>query len=228
MSSPPQLQPRVCRLAVVDDDTLIREALRRLLPGHLRTEITARSVEEFLARGRVEVDVVLLDLHLAAPSLLAGHSGPVLHGTRAIRILAGERHHRILLYTNEARPHVLAACVAAGALGLAHKTEPLPDLVAAIDTVADGGAVLTPAVARVVRRVLEKSRPQLTSREAEVIKLCAAGLAQKQIARLLGISIKTVEAHLRNVTTKFSQYLADHSIAQLAHEFGITEGDLVS
>ena len=227
MSSPSELQQRVCRLAVVDDDTLIREALRRMLPGHLRTEITARSVEEFLDRGRVEVDVVLLDLHLAGPSLLGGRGGPVLHGTRAVRILA-ERHHRILLYTNEARAYVLAACVAAGALGLAHKTEPLQDLVAAIDTVANGGAVLTPAVARVVRRVLERSRPQLTSREAEVIKLCAAGLAQKQIARLLGISIKTVEAHLRNVTTKFSEYLADHSIAQLAHEFGITEGDLVS
>ena len=227
MSSPPELQQQLCRLAVVDDDTLIREALRQMLPGHLRTEITTRSVEEFLDRGRVEVDLVLLDLNLAGPSLLAGHSGPVVHGTRAVRILA-ERHHRILLYTNEARPYVLAACVAAGALGLAHKTDPLPQLVAAIDTVAAGGAVLTPAVARVVRRVLERSRPQLTSREAEVIKLCAAGLAQKQVARLLGISVKTVEAHLRNVTTKFSQYLADHSIAQLAHEFGITEGDLVS
>jgi FixJ family two-component response regulator len=89
VSSGPEPGQPVRRLAVVDDDTLVREALRTLLPAHLRTEVTARSVEELLGRGRIEVEVVVLDLKLAGAGALDGLGGNVLQGTRAIRVLAG-------------------------------------------------------------------------------------------------------------------------------------------
>ncbi|MFD0538369.1 hypothetical protein ACFQY7_36280 [Actinomadura luteofluorescens] len=120
-------EPRV-RVAAIDDDTLIRDGLRVLVPG-LDVVAAYRDVDGFLA-VRPRVEVVLLDLTLTGTG-----TDPVLQGTGAVAALAADGW-RVLVYTNERRRAVLVACLNAGARGVVHKAEPLPVLAGAAADVA--------------------------------------------------------------------------------------------
>jgi DNA-binding NarL/FixJ family response regulator len=136
--------------------------------------------------------------------------------------------HRVLLYTNDLRPAVLACCLAAGALGVIHKSESMPKLVEAVESVARGRQFVTARVAGLLkmRGELETMGFGLTTRETEVLRLRASGLANQVIADRLNISLKTLESHVRSVCTKYEQYLCEHSETELAQELGISN-DLV-
>jgi DNA-binding NarL/FixJ family response regulator/predicted RNase H-like HicB family nuclease len=218
-----QEQP-IRRIAVVDDNVVIQEGLRHLLPDRIRIEITASSIEDFLAEGRVDVDVVVLESQMPATSSIEGQHKLALQGVQAIRVLTEERDHQVLLYTNEMRTRLLAVLVAAGALGLVHKSEPLHRLVEAIDAIAEGSTALTSNVAMAILDVLgQRDAPALSPQEAEVFKLYAAGNSLGQIAKSLHRTPKAVDASLRRVTTRFGEYLDAHNDAQIWRELGINE-----
>lgn len=209
------------RVACVDDDTLIREGLRRLLPG-LDVVGAYDSVEAFLA-SRSDVDIVLLDLRLH-------DSGPTSRQAQGVRGIGAvtDAGYRVLIYTNERRRQVLAGCLAAGARGVVHKSEPLESVVDAARRVAAGQIVVTTALvglAEVVQR--RGGLPNLSPRQLEVLRGRARGETYKSIAGRLFISPKTAEEYMGEVSKRFSGYLRDHSAADLERHLGVGAGDVL-
>ncbi len=220
----PMMPPvsRTARVACIDDDTLIREGITRLLPKV--TVVGAfRSVEAFLTESP-DADVVLLDLWLSGP-----HQTRVgEQGLTAVRSVAAAGY-RVLIYTNERRRHVLASCLGAGARGIIHKSESLDALSAAIDRVGSGAVVLTTALAGLAEVLQRKdAMPGLTPRQLEVLRARARGLSYKAIAAAMFLSPKTVEEYMAEVNRKFADYLQDHSPADLERLLGVGSGDLAS
>lgn len=206
-------------VAVIDDDTVIREGLPLLLTD-LRQPLTFGDVETFLA-ARPAVDVVLQDLVLTG----TGRGGP-LQGAAAIALTAAG--YRVLIYTNERRREVLAGCLAAGARGVVHKAESLTALQRAITAVARGDIVITPALVGLAEIVERRgSLPALTSRQQAVLSARARGEPFHSIAQRLFISRRTAEDHMDVVARKFADYLGSHSPADLERLLGLGPGDIL-
>jgi DNA-binding NarL/FixJ family response regulator len=151
-ASGPVPQHRVT-VASVDDDTLIREGVARLLTG-LDVVATFARVEALLD-ARPVVDVVLLDLSI--PTALAASPVDILQGVRGVAAVV-QAGYRVLIYTNERRREVLAGCLAAGAQGVVHKSEPLPAIVEAARAVACGQIVITTALTGLAEVVQRRGR----------------------------------------------------------------------
>ncbi len=216
--------PAQLSVACVDDDTLIRlgfaELLRNL--GDVRTYDNATA----LVRDAPDVDVVVLDLWLPG-STDPNHPAACLQGAGAVREI-----HRlgypILLYTNERRREVLAACLAAGAQGIVHKTEPFAAVEHAITVVAAGGGVITTELAGLAEAVTARGdMPSLSPRQLDVLRGRARGESFKAIGARLFISPKTAEAYMGEVSKRFASFLATHSPADLERYLGVGVGDLL-
>jgi DNA-binding NarL/FixJ family response regulator len=143
-------------------------------------------------------DVVLMDLQM-----------PVLDGieaTRQIRAVLPETE--IVVLTTFLDTESISQAIAAGALGYVLKDVPPPELAAALRAAARGEVHLVPAVQRALMRSLARPRgaeplpEELTEREREVLGLLAAGRSNKEIARQLGVSERTVKGHVGNVLGK--------------------------
>src|SRR6185437_51933 len=143
-----------------------------------------------LAAGLVP-DVVLMDLSM-----------PVLDGIEATRrLLAAHPAAKIVVLTSFSDQPRVADALAAGAIGYLLKDCEPRDLLAAVRAAAQGNAPLDPRVARALLPSAAPARPadELSAREQQVLRLVTKGLANKQIARSLGISESTVKAHISNV-----------------------------
>ncbi|GAA1979017.1 response regulator transcription factor [Catenulispora subtropica] len=211
---------RRIRVAVVDDDTVIREGLPHLLPD-LHVTAAVSSVEELLA-APPEADVILLDLVLTG----TGRTG-VRQGAAAVEAVA-RAGFRTLIYTNERRREVLVGCVAAGAHGVVHKAEPLATLASAVAEVAAGRVVITQALVGLAELAERRGGlASLTPRQREILSARARGETFRSIAERLFISKKTAEEHMAVVTAKFADFLRDHSPADLEWELGLGPGDLL-
>jgi two-component system nitrate/nitrite response regulator NarL len=208
------------RVASVDDDTVIRDGLPLLLPG---IEFAGRFAEvDGLLAAHPVVDVVLLDL------VLRGTGEPrVLQGAAAIHALV-DAGYNVLIYTNEYRREVLVVCLAAGASGVVHKAELMPELEYAIKAVANGEIVITTALVGLAELAERRGElPTLTPRQRQILSARARGEQFQSIADRLFITRKTAEEHMSVVTTKFSDYLRDHSPADLERQLGIAPGDVL-
>ncbi len=208
-------------LASIDDDTLIREGIARLLRG-VRVVGTYEMVEEFLA-ARPLVDVVLLDLWLRTP----GGDATIRQGAAGVAAVhrAG---YRVLIYTNERRREVLAGCLAAGAQGVIHKSESLETVVGAVRRVAAGQVVVTTALAGLAEIVERRGGlPHLSPRQVDVLRGRARGETYKSIAARLDIAPKTAEEYMGEVTRRFSDFMRTHSAADLERHLGIGIDDLL-
>jgi two-component system nitrate/nitrite response regulator NarL len=208
------------RVAAVDDDTVIRDGLPLLLPG---VEFVGRFEDaDGLLDAGAAADVVLLDL------VLTGTGKPgVRQGSAAVAAVAAAGY-RILIYTNERRRQVLAACLAAGALGVVHKAEPIADLELALRAVSTGQVVITPALVGLAELTERRGGlPTLTSRQRQILSARARGEPFQSIANRLFISRKTAEEHMAVVTAKFADYLHDHSAADLERALGLAPGDVL-
>jgi len=185
----------VIRLVIAEDHPVVREGLERLLASEDDIEIvgTASDGAEAVALvDEVECDVVLMDLSM-----------PVLDGIEATRqILAThvEDVRVVVLTSLSARDEIMAA-LDAGASGYLLKDAEPQELLAGVRAAARGDAPLAPRAAREVlsARAEERTQPELSARETEVLELVARGFPNKRIARELQISEKTVKAHLTQV-----------------------------
>jgi len=195
----------VIRVLVVDDHPLFRAGLSGLLATVRDVEVVAEAVDgdEAVARALdLRPDVVLMDLNL--PGL------PGLEATR--RIVASAPECGVLVLTMVADEASVVAALRVGARGFVLKEAGQDEVLAGIRTVASGGAVFGPAVAA---RLLQNGAPAavLTTRESEVFALLARGLSNSEIARELGVSLKTVQNHVSAVLAKLQ--LRDRTQAAL-------------
>ncbi len=178
------------RIAVVDDHPVVRDGTAALLavqPG-LAVVGTAGTLAE--ARdliGRVDVDVVLLDIRLGGESGL-GLLGPGL--------VAAAQAPAIVLLTAYDYPQYADAALRRGAAGFVLKTAPLAELVEAIRVAASGGLAFQV-------RPRAGGPDRLTGRELDVVRLVVDGRTNDEIGAALGIGSKTVETHLRRLFERF-------------------------
>jgi len=208
------------RVAVVDDDTLIREGLRTLATS-LEVVDVYPTAEDLLA-DQPTVDVVLLDLNLLGTGRLGG-----LQGARAVAAISAVPR-AVLIYTNERRREVLVGCLSAGARGVVHKAEPISAVEEAVHTIAAGGVVITDALAGLAELVNRSGQlPQLTPREREVLRGRARGETFASIGARLYITPKTAQEYMASTSGKFAEFLRTHSAADLEHRLGFTPGDLL-
>ena len=194
------------RLAIIDDQGMVRAGFRSLLADEADFEVVgeaANGEEGVELVTRLTPDVTLLDIRM-----------PVLDGIAATRRLvqAGVDTRVLVLTTFDLDEYVFEA-LRAGASGFLLKDAPAEELAAAIRVVAAGESLLAPGVTRrVIDAFVRRPSPrvttqeprleQLTPRELEVLGLLARGLSNLDIASKLFVSEGTTKTHVSNVLTK--------------------------
>jgi NarL family two-component system response regulator LiaR len=183
----------VIRVVIADDHAVVRQGLRTFLDLQDDIEVVAEAgdgAEALAAAEQHEPDVVLIDLVM-----------PNVDGIEAIRGLRERAPGaRAIVLSSFIDDEKLLPAVRAGAAGYLLKDVEPQQLVAAIRTVHEGGALLHP---RVASRLLEElTTDPLTPREREVLALIGRGMANKVIARELAVSEKTVKAHVSSILAK--------------------------
>jgi DNA-binding NarL/FixJ family response regulator len=200
------------RVLIVDDHPIFRDGLAGLLATLPGVEVagTADSAEQALAAIKETApDVVLMDINLPGASGVEAtqHATQIAPGTA------------VLVVTMVDDDDTVFAALAAGARGYVLKGSPGDEIAAALRTVAAGGAVLGAGVAsRLLAqppgRLPGPAQPDdLTTREREVLDLLSEGASNQQIARSLGISLKTVQNHVSRILDKLQA--ADRTQAAL-------------
>jgi DNA-binding NarL/FixJ family response regulator len=184
----------VIRVVIVDDHAVVRAGLEQVIAGAGDIELvgtTADGREAAELASATTADVVLMDLSM-----------PALDGIEATRqVLAARPETHVLVLTSFSDRERILEALDAGARGYLLKDAEPDELLRAIRAAARGEAPLSPRAAQALLSARREPSPLagLSEREREVLGLVAAGLANKQIARRLGISEKTVKAHLTRV-----------------------------
>jgi DNA-binding NarL/FixJ family response regulator len=184
----------VIRLLLADDHAVVRDGLRQLLSQVDGLEVVATAADGEEAIGLAErhgPDVVLMDLEM-----------PVLSGSEATRrIVAARPETRVVVLTSFADRERILEALDAGAVGYLLKDAEPDELVRGIRAAARGESPLAPRAATAVlqARAARPAEPELSRREREVLELLGEGLPNKLIARRLGISEKTVKAHITRI-----------------------------
>jgi len=186
------------RVLLADDHTIVRQGLRVLLQreGFEVVGDAANGAEAVRLATETMPDVVVLDYGM-----------PLMNGLAAAReIMVSCPRAKLILLTMHADDRYVLEAVRLGVKGYVVKSQAPTDLVRAIHEVLNGMMYLSPRVSRtVVQAYLAKSElppDPLTPREREVLQLVAAGKTTKEVAELLGISVKTAESHRTHIMQK--------------------------
>lgn len=194
------------RVLIVDDHTLLRQALRVMLEAQDTIEVVGEATngrEAVETVERVRPDVILMDMVM-----------PGLNGIEATRqIVRRVPGSRVLILTAYLEDDRLLEALRSGAAGYVVKKSDLEELMLAIQSVHRGNTYFSAAVSEeiAVNEVMIQAKQRdnaragydlLTGREREVLQLIAEGLSNQRIADELYISVKTVEAHKAHIMTK--------------------------
>ncbi|HEV7217405.1 MAG: response regulator [Terriglobales bacterium] len=199
------------RCVIVDDHTLFRDGLRRVLESESDLEVVGEASDAAGALEKVrdlQPDVVLMDIGM--PGMCSFEA--------AKQLVQDHPNTRLIFLTMYEEEEYLLRCMSVGAAGFMLKDSPAPKVITAVREVFQGHKYLSPQIlGRMVDDVRARSvrtstrGTMLTPREREIIKMIAEGNSVKQIAAILGRSVKTVEAHKFNLMRK----LDIHNKAQL-------------
>jgi DNA-binding NarL/FixJ family response regulator len=183
------------RVVLVDDHAVVRSGLAQLLDGAGDIEVVGQAGdgrEAVVVVRETRPDVVVMDLQM-----------PGMDGVEATRQILGEElGAQVVVLTSFSDSARIVAALDAGAVGYLLKDADPEDVLDGVRAVSRGESPIHPKVARrllTARSETSAVAVQLTKRETEVLALVRAGLANKQIGRRLGISERTVKAHLTSV-----------------------------
>jgi DNA-binding NarL/FixJ family response regulator len=196
------------RVVLVDDHAVVRTGLAQLLTGAGGIDVVGQAgdgAEALEVVRRTRPAVVVMDLQMPG--------GDGVAATRSI--LAEELGAEVVVLTSFSDNARIVAALDAGAVGYLLKDADPEDLIEGIRAVSRGESPLHPKVARqlLTTRHSAPASVDLTPREREVLGLVREGLANKQVARRLGISERTVKAHLTSVFQRIG--VADRTQAAL-------------
>jgi DNA-binding NarL/FixJ family response regulator len=195
--------PKTARLVIADDHELARAGLRTMLAGQRGMEVVgeARNGCEALELCRhFQPDLALIDVRM-----------PGLNGLTTCRDIKQEcPTTRVILVTMHENPHYLLEAIKAGASGYVLKDITQRDLLVTVERVLRGESVLDPEIVMRVLGPLASETPpqaeppsiQLSRREYEVLQLLAQGQTNREIARVLTVSVSTVKNHVEHILAK--------------------------
>jgi DNA-binding NarL/FixJ family response regulator len=204
------------RILLADDHEVVRAGLRALLEEQSGWEVVAEAGDGRDAvekASKLKPDVVVIDIAM-----------PSLNGLEAVRqIVKAVPNTKVLVLTMYDSDPLIQQVLQAGARGYLLKSDAGRDLVSAIDALRRNKTFFTPKVSQMVLEgYLDKSprekeaedEPEslrLTSRQREIVQLLAEGKSSKEVAAVLGLSVKTAETHRANIMRK----LDCHSVTEL-------------
>lgn len=204
------------RVLIADDHRMMAEGLKRLLQPHFElVGLVEDGLELLAAAERLQPDLVVVDISM-----------PRLNGLDAIERLRGVRPGiRVVVITMHGEVAYARRALKAGALGFVLKSSAPDELIVAIRSALAGRAFVSPEIAAELTAAGGASGrgrspgTLLTRRQTEVLQLLAAGKGGKEIAALLGVSIRTVEFH----KYKLMESLGLRSVAELVR-FAVEQG----
>jgi DNA-binding NarL/FixJ family response regulator len=188
------------RIFLADDHPLIRAGIRAALAGEADLTLVGEAADGHTAQQccrELAPDVVVLDLHMPGPSPLA-----------LIAALRGDHPTtKIIILTAHDDDAYVRGALGAGVAGYLLKDEGTEVIARAIRVVAQGGTWFCPSIAARLARLAGGEHPEpigldLTTREADVLRLVTAGKTNREIGALLGVSEKTVEKRVSQLLTK--------------------------
>jgi DNA-binding NarL/FixJ family response regulator len=204
------------RILLADDHEVVRAGLRALLEEQSGWEVVAEAVDGRDAvekASKLKPDVVVIDIAM-----------PSLNGLEAVRqIVKAVPNTKVLVLTMYDSDPLIQQVLQAGARGYLLKSDAGRDLVSAIDALRRNKTFFTPKVSQMVLEGYLDKNPKekepeaeaeslrLTSRQREIVQLLAEGKSSKEVAAVLGLSVKTAETHRANIMRK----LDCHSVTEL-------------
>jgi two-component system response regulator NreC len=203
------------RIVLADDHVLVRQSLKALLEREGFQVVAEASDGQEAVRHATSLqpDIVVMDISM-----------PILNGLNAAREMSRSiPKTKIILLTQHDEGQYISEALDAGVKGYVLKNQVASDLLEAIRQVSRGQVYLSPGVSRGVMEAYqsksEKSKNSLTLRERQVLQLIAEGKSTKDVASLLGISVKTAESH----RTRLMNKLDIHETASLVR-YAVRQG----
>jgi two-component system response regulator NreC len=203
------------RIVLADDHVLVRQSLRALLEREGFQVVAEASDGQEAVRhaASLQPDIAVMDISM-----------PILNGLNAAREMSRSiPKTKIILLTQHDEGQYISEALDAGVKGYVLKNQVASDLLEAIRQVSRGQVYLSPGVSRGVMEAYhsksEKSKNSLTLRERQVLQLIAEGKSTKDVASLLGISVKTAESH----RTRLMNKLDIHETASLVR-YAVRQG----
>lgn len=205
-------RPTTIRVALVDDHALVRDGIRALLSVMPRLDVVGEAengVQAIEMVGHCQPDLLLMDIGLKD-----------MNGLELTRLL-GKQHPRlkILILSMYDNHEYVSESVRAGASGYVLKNSPSKEIIAAIEAIIGGGTFYSTEIAQ--RLATDPNTDsELTPRESQVLAKMVQGLNNKEMARELDISVRTVETHRLSIRRKLNidkpaalvKYAIDHGI----------------
>jgi DNA-binding NarL/FixJ family response regulator len=182
------------RLLLVDDHPLVRDGLRARLGALPGFDVAGEAGDAAEAEAQVEAlrpQVVLMDVGMKQVNGI----------DLTARLLQRHPQLRVLMLSMYDNPEYVQRALQAGARGYVLKDAPASEIVAAIEAVAAGGTFLSPDVSKRLFRN-QAPKPVLSLRESQILSALGRGWSSKQIARDLGLSVRTVETHRQSIKRK--------------------------
>ncbi|MDR6917445.1 DNA-binding NarL/FixJ family response regulator [Pseudomonas sp. 3296] len=204
--------PYPIRVALVDDHSLVRDGIKALLAVMAPLEVVGEAesgAQAIEMVGRCQPDLLLVDISLRD-----------MNGLELTRVLRSQYPTlKVLVLSMYDNNEYVSESVRAGASGYVLKNSPSREIIAAIEAIASGGTFYSAEIAQ--RLIADKSADnELTPRESQVLYKMAQGLNNKEMARELDISVRTVETHRLSIRRKLNidkpaalvKYAIDHGI----------------
>jgi len=204
--------PYPIRVALVDDHSLVRDGIKALLAVMAPLEVVGEAesgAQAIEMVGRCQPDLLLVDISLRD-----------MNGLELTRVLRSQYPTlKVLVLSMYDNNEYVSESVRAGASGYVLKNSPSREIIAAIEAIASGGTFYSAEIAQ--RLIADKSTDnELTPRESQVLYKMAQGLNNKEMAREMDISVRTVETHRLSIRRKLNidkpaalvKYAIDHGI----------------